>query len=48
MAQLPPGTSHEELRWRVIVECRPDVIENMPCIESPETSLLGERGEEYL
>ena len=29
-AQLPPGMSHAELRWRMTEECRPDLIEETP------------------
>ena len=35
MAQLPPGVSHAELRWRMTEECRPDVIEETLHPESP-------------
>jgi hypothetical protein len=34
-AQLPPGASHAELRWRMTGECRPDLIEETPRPESP-------------
>jgi hypothetical protein len=34
-AQLPPGASHAELRWRMTEECRPDLIEETPHPESP-------------
>ena len=43
-AQLPPGTIHAELRWRVMGECRSDLIEEMPYIEGPRMPLLGEKG----
>ena len=33
-AQLPPGASHAELRWRMTEECRLDLIEEMPHPES--------------
>jgi hypothetical protein len=34
-AQLPPSTSHAELRWHMIGECRSDLIEENPRPESP-------------
>jgi hypothetical protein len=33
-AQLPPGMIHAELRWRMTEECRPNLIEEMPHLES--------------
>ena len=29
-AQLPPSTSHAELRWHMTGECKPDLIEETP------------------
>jgi hypothetical protein len=44
-----PGVSHAELKRRMTEQCRPDLIEATPSIESFEMPLLGERkGEVYV
>jgi hypothetical protein len=44
----PPCKSHAELRWRLTKEFRPDLTEETPHLESPETPLLGKRGRVYV
>jgi hypothetical protein len=46
-AQLPPGASHVELRWRMTEECRPDLIEETPRPKIP-VSLYWENVWEYI
>jgi hypothetical protein len=44
----PPCKSHAELRWHLTKEFRPNLTEEMPHLESPETPLLGESGGVYV